>query len=73
MNGNGSGAGRKGSSPGHDEYDVMNTHLCGEAKKAVDWREPLELETGATKCSKLDSLTTSTVSPKDFRMQKLTL
>lgn len=46
VNGNGSRAGSKRNSAGCGQCDGTNIHPCGEAKKAVDWREPLELETG---------------------------
>lgn len=56
-NGNGSEVGREGNSAGHGQCDVTNIHPCGEAKKAVDWRAPLELETEAAMCSQLDGFT----------------
>lgn len=62
MNGNGSGAGRNG----RGQCEVTNMHPCGEAKKAVERREPLELETGAAECSEPDSFTRSTVPPNGY-------
>lgn len=42
---------------------LATVSVCGEARKAVGWRESFELEVGATMCSEVDSLTRSTVSP----------
>lgn len=57
---------KKGITAGHGQCDMTNIHPCGEVKKAVGWREPLELETGATMCSELGSFTGSTVAPSDY-------